>query len=272
MPELPEVETTRRGVEPWCINQKISGVDIWQSALRWPIPAEIKTLAPAQCIHSVQRRAKYLLFDLDTIALVVHLGMSGSLRVVAPQETRRKHDHWQLSLSNGKALRYHDPRRFGALLCTQTDTTSSFPLLVHLGPEPLEDSFNGDYLYKHASKRRQPVKNFIMDGKIVVGVGNIYASEALFLAGIHPARSAGRISLKRYHLLSSAIKEVLNNAIEQGGTTLRDYVNGSGQPGYFQQKLLVYGRSGKPCNRCATKIKAFQLGQRSSYFCPTCQH
>ncbi len=271
MPELPEVETTRRGIAPWCLRQTIEAATIWQPRLRWEVPDHLHGLLPGRCIDALTRRGKYLLLNLGDHSLIIHLGMSGSLRLSAPEEPRRKHDHWEFRLSNGKCLRYHDPRRFGALLLTPTRDLQTHPLLRTLGVEPLTGEFDGRFLHQRSSERSSPVKNFLMDSHLVVGVGNIYASESLFLAGIHPARAAGRVSRQRYEALAAAVKEVLGAAIASGGTTLRDYVNGSGAPGYFAQQLRVYGRAGEPCPECGTKVKCVRLGQRSSFFCPRCQ-
>lgn len=271
MPELPEVETTRRGIEPWCLNHEIAKVEIWQKDLRWPIPGDIAARIEQTTVHSIDRRGKYLILHCDEQCLLVHLGMSGSLRVARNSDSRRKHDHWQITLSNQRILRYHDPRRFGALLICHESELSTHKLLMHLGPEPLHDEFSGTYLHKKSRGKTQAVKNFIMDSHLVVGVGNIYAAEALFAAGIHPARSAGKVSQHRYERLAIEIKRVLGKAIESGGTTLRDYVNGSGNPGYFSQQLNVYGKVGQACPRCSKPLKSVLLGQRSSFYCGNCQ-
>lgn len=271
MPELPEVETTRRGIEPWCLNHKITRVEIWQKALRWPVPDDIANRVEQTTIHGINRRGKYLILHCDEQCLLIHLGMSGSLRVANNNDDRRKHDHWQIALSNQRVLRYHDPRRFGALLICHESELNTHKLLTHLGPEPLFDEFDGTYLYRKSRGKTQAVKNFIMDSQVVVGVGNIYAAEALFTSGIHPARAAGKISQHRYNRLANEIKQVLNKAIESGGTTLRDYVNGSGNPGYFSQQLNVYGKPGQPCTQCGKPVKSILLGQRSSFFCGNCQ-
>lgn len=267
MPELPEVETTLNGIKPWVLGQRISDVIIHQSSLRWPVTCGMSDLVRGQTIVSLQRRAKYIILQLKVGSMLIHLGMSGSLRIVDSKTPRRKHDHIELQLANGSVLRYHDPRRFGCWLYSRDDHEQ----LRHLGPEPLSDNFDGARLWANAKGRKVAVKPFIMDNKIVVGVGNIYASEALFRAGIRPDRAAGRISLQRYHCLAEHIKVVLAAAIEQGGTTLRDFVNSSGEPGYFQQTLDVYGRGGKPCHSCSSSLKEIRLGQRSSVFCPKCQ-
>ena len=217
----------------------------------------------------MERRAKYLLFRTGAGTFMVHLGMSGSLRVVAPNEPAAFHDHIDLVLSGGTCLRYNDPRRFGSFHWLGQEP--GHPLLDHLGPEPLDDIFTGAYLYGLSRGRKGPVKNFLMDGKVVVGVGNIYANEALFLSGIRPDRAAGRVGQTRYERLAENVKLVLTSAIEQGGTTLRDFVGGDGKPGYFAQQLYVYGRAGEPCKTCSTPLREIRLGQRSSVYCVTCQ-
>ena len=257
MPELPEVETTRRGIEPHCLGRTVVEVIVRQPRLRWPVPQELPALLRGETILRVERRAKYLLMRTGGGTLMIHLGMSGSLRVVPPALPPRPHDHLDLVLSGGVCLRFNDPRRFGSVHWLLPGTP--VPLLDHLGPEPLSSEFDGAFLYHRSRGRRGPIKAFIMDGKVVVGVGNIYASEALFMSGIRPDRAAGRVSMTRYVRLAENIKQVLTSAIDQGGTTLRDFVGGDGKPGYFAQRLLVYGREGQP------------LGQRSSVYCVTCQ-
>ena len=270
MPELPEVETTRRGIAPHLVGQTITGIAIHQRQLRWPISADLEAGLTGQKVTAVKRRAKYLLLTTGHGTALMHLGMSGSLRIVSNNLPLKKHDHVDMQLSNGQCLRYHDPRRFGALLWL-TEAPEQHELLRHLGPEPLSDEFDAEYLHARAQGRRTPVKTFIMDGRIVVGVGNIYASEALFMAGIRPTRAAGKISLKRYAKLVETIKQVLSEAITQGGTTLRDFVNSDGEPGYFRQYLRVYERKGESCRECSAEIRAIRLGQRSTYYCPKCQ-
>jgi formamidopyrimidine-DNA glycosylase len=271
MPELPEVETTRRGIEPHVIGPHIKELVIRQGQLRWPIPAaRIRKALVGHCITTVQRRGKYLLLTADTGTLIIHLGMSGSLRIVDAGTPADKHDHVDMVFANGRCLRFHDPRRFGAMLWTARPWTEH-KLLKELGPEPLSEDFSSDYLFSRSRQRRTAIKQFIMDSKIVTGVGNIYASESLFLAGINPKTAAGRISLARMEHLVQAIKQVLREAIEQGGTTLRDFVNGEGKPGYFQQRLNVYGREGEPCRQCDGVIRHIQQGQRATYYCPQCQ-
>lgn len=269
MPELPEVETTRRGLAPHVSGRRVEALVVRDGRLRWPVPADLHAALTGATIGDVQRRAKYLLFDTGRGRLMVHLGMSGSLRMVSPTTPPLVHDHVELRLEGGLWLRYNDPRRFGSfhwLLPGQ-----EHPLLTHLGPEPLDPAFSGEHLFQLSRGRRAAVKPFIMDGRVVVGVGNIYASEALFLAGISPVRGAGRISLPRYARLADCIKQVLTAAIEQGGTTLRDFVGGDGKPGYFAQQLWVYGRDGRPCKRCGEVLREKRLGQRSSVYCMACQ-
>ncbi len=269
MPELPEVETTRRGVEPYSRGCTVESLVVREPRLRWPVPPDLSRLLRGQVIRSVERRAKYLLFRTDPGTLMVHLGMSGSLRVMADDEPPLLHDHIDIRMREGYCLRYNDPRRFGCFLWLQPG--EEHPLLRNLGPEPLSPAFDGDLLYRRSRGRRGPVKSLIMDGKVVVGVGNIYANEALFLSGIHPGRAAGRISLARYQSLAEHIKQVLTSAIAQGGTTLRDFVGGDGRPGYFAQQLFVYGRGGAPCKHCGNALREARLGQRSTVYCVACQ-
>lgn len=270
MPELPEVETARRGIEPHVVGRKVTQVLVRDARMRWPVPPELQNQLPGQTIHAVARRAKYLLLRTDTGTVILHLGMSGNLRVLPCDTPPRKHDHVDIVLDNGLCLRLHDPRRFGAVLWTQDDPLQH-PLLAELGPEPLEENFNGDYLFHRSRGRAAPVKQFLMDSHIVVGVGNIYANEALYLAGIHPLRAAGRISRERYARLAQAIKQVLQDAIAQGGTTLRDFLTSDGQPGYFSLYLRVYGRTGEPCPACKKPVVQIRQGQRSTFYCGTCQ-
>lgn len=268
MPELPEVETTRRGILPHSDGQSITAIVVRDSRLRWPVPENLSAQFSGAHITAVRRRAKYLLIDTSRGVLLCHLGMSGSLRVVVSTEVPRKHDHIDIVLSNGKALRYHDPRRFGCVL--PLDETNQ-ALLQHLGPEPLDDVFDGEHLYARSRGRKTPVKTFLMDGRIVVGVGNIYANEALYAAGIRPTRAAGQVSLVRYQALADAVKQVLAKAITQGGTTLRDFVGGEGKPGYFAQELSVYGRGGEPCRTCGRTLFDTQINKRATVFCRYCQ-
>lgn len=270
MPELPEVETTLRGIMPSLDQRKIVEIIVRNPSLRWPVPAEVKQAA-GQAVAACRRRAKYLLIEMvGGGGLLIHLGMSGSLRVCRVDDEIRKHDHVDIVLDSGRCIRFNDPRRFG-VFSWWDEPSDQHPLLRELGPEPLSDKFSGAHLHARSRGRKGAVKNFIMDGKIVVGVGNIYASEALFMAGIHPSRAAGRISATRYDALSSAIRDVLDRAIRRGGTTLRDFLNSDGNPGYFAQELLVYDREGRPCFRCETPIRRKVIGQRSSFYCPSCQ-
>ncbi len=270
MPELPEVETTRLGISPHLLGGRISKLVIRQSKLRWPIPEALIANLPGQRIESVERRAKYLLVHTQAGSALLHLGMSGSLRVLDPESSPGKHDHFDWLLDSGRMLRFTDPRRFGSLLWQPPGTTHA--LLARLGPEPLGDDFDGDHLWRLSRGRSAAVKTFIMDQAIVVGVGNIYAAEALFAAGINPRRKAGLVSRGRYAHLSEAIKRILGYAIERGGTTLRDFISPDGVPGYFEQELTVYGRAGQPCRNCGTTIRSITLGQRSTFYCPRCQH
>ena len=269
MPELPEVETSRRGISPHIIGSTVSDVVIRQPQLRWQIPADLLEHIQGKPLLSIDRRAKYLLLNFESGTLLIHLGMSGSLRICAMQSLVEKHDHADFVFDKC-ILRYTDPRRFGAILWLGLAPQDS-KLLSHLGPEPFSDDFTGEYLFKLAGKRKLPVKQFIMDQKVVTGVGNIYATEALFKAGISPIRPAGNISVKRYQLLASEIKEILTEAIKQGGTTLKDFVGGDGKPGYFQQTLHIYGKTGNDCPKCKTALKSLKLASRNSVYCPKCQ-
>ncbi|MEH6650256.1 MAG: bifunctional DNA-formamidopyrimidine glycosylase/DNA-(apurinic or apyrimidinic site) lyase [Motiliproteus sp.] len=270
MPELPEVETTLRGITPHVLAQKVTDVIVRQPKLRWPIPADLKARLQGGIIEKVERRAKYLLITIGEECLILHLGMSGSLRLTQVGAEVGKHDHFDLCLRSGTVLRLTDPRRFGAVLCHQGDPLQH-ALLMSLGPEPLTDQFDGERLYRLSRNRKLAVKLFLMDNKTVVGVGNIYANEALYAAGIDPRRAAGRISLERYLMLAERVKIVLARAIEQGGTTLKDFVGGDGKPGYFQQQLQVYGKAGEPCPSCDSKLQLVKLGQRATVYCPQCQ-
>ena len=272
MPELPEVETTRRGVQPHLEGRRVGGVVLRRPDLRWPIPAEIGALLPGQRIDAVRRRAKYLLLDTDAGSALLHLGMSGSLRVLPPATPVRPHDHVDLLLEGKggpRVLRFNDPRRFGCLLWQPAG--SVHPLLRALGPEPLDDGFDGDYLFRRSRGRKAPVKAFLMDQRIVVGVGNIYAAEALFAAGISPLRAAGRVSRERYASLALEVKAILARAIARGGTTLRDFIAPDGAPGYFEQELSAYGRGGEPCPRCRRPLKEAWIAQRATVWCGHCQ-
>jgi formamidopyrimidine-DNA glycosylase len=269
MPELPEVETTRRGIAPHVEGRTVRTVLVLDHRLRQPVARNLAALLCGARVRAVRRRAKYLLFDFAHGTLIVHLGMSGSLRVADGRSARLPHDHVELGFGR-RVLRLRDPRRFGLVVWTAEDA-STHKLLRDLGPEPFAPEFNGAYLAACARARRGAVKNFLMDAHIVVGVGNIYASEALFRAGIHPARAAGRVSRARYDVLVSQVREVLSEAITAGGTTLRDFVRNDGEPGYFRHDLRVYGRSGEPCTVCGTAIAARVIGQRSSFYCTVCQ-
>jgi formamidopyrimidine-DNA glycosylase len=270
MPELPEVETTRRGIAPHLEGRQITGVAIRQPRLRWVVEATLPAQLIGQRVLTVERRAKYLLLRLELGTLILHLGMSGSLRILDAGSAPGPHDHFDLSFEGGHCLRLRDPRRFGAVLWT-AEPPERHPLLSHLGPEPLDDAFDGDHLHREAQPRRGAVKGLIMDGAVVVGVGNIYANEALFRAGIDPRRACHRIALARYRRLAEAIRAVLATAIEAGGTTLRDFQREDGRPGYFAQQLQVYGREGEPCPGCGAPIRQQRIGQRSSFYCPRCQ-
>jgi formamidopyrimidine-DNA glycosylase len=270
MPELPEVETSRRGIAPHLLGRRVERVVVRDPRLRWPIPGDLPRAVAGQTVERVDRRSKYLLLGTGAGTLILHLGMSGSLRILPAGTPPGPHDHVDLVLERGQALRLTDPRRFGCLLWTTGDP-SRHPLLVGLGPEPFDPAFTGEHLRARSRGRTAPVKAFVMDAHTVVGVGNIYASEALFLAGIHPARACGRISLARYARLAAAVRQVLDEAIRAGGTTLRDFVGVDGKPGYFDQHLRVYGRSGEPCERCGHLLTRRVVGQRASYYCPGCQ-
>lgn len=269
MPELPEVETTRRGIAPHIEGHRVTGVILRRPDLRWPIPPEVSSLLPGQVVESVDRRAKYLLLQTSAGTALLHLGMSGMLRVLPANTPIAKHDHVDIAFDTGKVLRFTDPRRFGALLWQNPGETHE--LLDGIGPEPLTDEFTGDRLFQLSRGRSAAVKTFIMDNAVVVGVGNIYASEALFAAGIDPRRAAGKVSYERYERLATEIKRILAFAITRGGTTLRDFLAPDGAPGYFFQELFAYGRAGEACKVCGTPIRVVTLGQRASFWCPTCQ-
>ena len=269
MPELPEVETSRRGIEPHIVDTTVSRVVIRERRLRWPVAKDIDRKLPGQTVTSVSRRAKYLLINTERGSAILHLGMSGSVCIVNHDTPASVHDHVDIEFTSGLTLRYRDPRRFGSLHWSKDPL--SHPLLKKLGPEPLGHEFCGNYLWQKSRGRKVSVKQFIMNAQIVVGVGNIYASESLFLAGINPRRAAGRIAAHRYDALANAIREVLTRAITAGGTTLRDFYGGDGEAGYFQQQLEAYGREDEPCRRCGTPITAIVQGQRSTYYCRNCQ-
>lgn len=270
MPELPEVETTVRGIRPYLLGQEICDIVVRDRRLRWPIPHGLEEKVSGSKVIGVERRAKYILIHLNQGGLLAHLGMSGSFRVLDGLVKPQKHDHYDLKLNSGWIVRFKDPRRFGCLLYSDF-CINDHPLLQTLGVEPLTAKFCGEGLYQISKKRNVPVKTLIMDGKVVVGVGNIYASEALFLAGIHPIRSCSRISRDRYIKLVEVIKTVLKQAITKGGTTLQDFSGAHGEPGYFEQKLLVYGRKDDGCVRCGTVIRSAMIAQRNTFYCPACQ-
>lgn len=270
MPELPEVETTCRGIQPHIENNTITKVIVRNRNLRWPVPNGLDKKLSQQTIRRVYRRSKYLLIETDIGTLIIHLGMSGSLRILQTTQAVEKHDHFELQFTNGICLRLRDPRRFGCVLWEKNDP-ADHKLLKTLGPEPLSDDFTAQLLYETSRKRKTSIKQFIMDAKIVVGVGNIYASESLFLAGIHPRRQAGKITKKNAADLCAAIKEILTQAIKQGGTTLKDFTSSEGKPGYFKQELKVYDRKGEPCVSCGKAITQSVIGQRSTYYCTQCQ-
>lgn len=271
MPELPEVETTRRGIEPHLVGQRITEVIVRERRLRYTVPADLDTIIGSHA-SEVRRRGKYLVVDLENAgSLLIHLGMSGSLRIAQPSDDFRKHDHIALNLGGGAQLRYHDPRRFGIFLHLPNEEPLDHKLLKHLGPEPLSEAFTAAHLRAFSMKRKAAIKLVIMDSKCVVGVGNIYASEALFRAGIRPGIAAKRLTGPKHERLVDAIRTVLSESIEQGGTTLRDFVNSDGEPGYFRQRLFVYGRQGEPCRTCGTPIRHAVMGQRATFWCPECQ-
>jgi len=270
LPELPEVETTRRGIAPHIIGQTVRKVIIRNGNLRWPVPLHLDQTLQNHAVFTIDRRGKYILVRFEHGTLILHLGMSGSLRVMFDATAPLKHDHVDFEFTGNRLLRYHDPRRFGSILWT-SDNPYQHKLLADLGPEPLQPDFNGDHLFHASRGRTQAVKTFIMDSHVVVGVGNIYASEALFAGGIRPQALAGKVSRDRYWKLAAAIRSILNKAISKGGTTLRDFTNSDGKPGYFQQKLNVYGRDQLPCRKCKQPIQLLVIGQRASYFCRHCQ-
>ncbi len=270
MPELPEVETTRLGVAPHVTGRRILALEVHEPRLRWPIARDLPTELAGQQVRGTARRGKYLLLELTRGTLLWHLGMSGSLRVLPRETPRLTHDHLDLILDSGKTLRFNDPRRFGSLHYTRADP-AAHPLLADLGPEPFDPAFDADYLWRITRRRRIAIKQLLMNSRCVVGVGNIYASEALFRARVRPRRPAWRLTRVEAARLAEAVRAVLGNAIEVGGTTLRDYVGADGSPGYFRQKLAVYERAGEPCRSCKTLIRGITQGQRSSYYCPSCQ-
>jgi len=269
MPELPEVETVCRGLAPLLLGRRFTGAIIRNPSLRWPVPANLDSLIAGRRAEQLSRRGKYLILKLDEGNLIIHLGMSGSLRLVRSGGTPARHDHIDLLLNNGMCLRYRDPRRFGAVLWC--DLPASHPLLSQLGIEPLDTDFNGSWLYAASRGHRTPIKSWLMDSHRVVGVGNIYANEALFHAGIHPLTQAAKLTRPRCERLAGAIRDTLNRAIEAGGSTLRDFVDSQGEPGYFQQTYYVYGRAGEPCRACGDTIRLSRLNNRATYFCRNCQ-
>lgn len=270
MPELPEVETTLRGISPHISSKTVSALEVRNSSLRWPVPSELATHITGQKLLSLARRGKYLLLGFKRGTLLIHLGMSGNLRIVPQNTPPEKHDHVDIHFGKRITLRFNDPRRFGCVLWT-SEPIDEHALIHHLGPEPLDDEFNAEYLFKRSRKKTQGLKTFIMDSRTVVGVGNIYANEALFKAGLHPTKATGKISLKQCELFVLEIKTVLKQAIAQGGTTLKDFVGGDGKPGYFSQQLCVYGRAGEPCLRCGKALNEKRIAQRSSVYCTQCQ-
>jgi formamidopyrimidine-DNA glycosylase len=270
MPELPEVETTCRGIAPHITGERVQQVVVRNPNLRWPVSRRLGQELAGQRINCVSRRAKYLLLQTDAGTAILHLGMSGSLRILDAGTPPGKHDHVDIVFANGRVLRLTDPRRFGSLHWTRRPA-QQHRLLARLGPEPLGGDFSGDYLYRRSRGRKVAIKQFIMNGEVVVGIGNIYACEALYMAGIDPRRAAGRVSKKKYALLAEVIREVLTDSITQGGTTLRDFVNGNGEPGYFKLHLNVYGHGGEPCISCREPIREIRQGQRSTFYCPVCQ-
>ena len=270
MPELPEVETTRRGIAPPLLGRRIVRVEVRHWHLRWPISRQVLTQAPGQRIRDISRRAKYLLLETEGGTLILHLGMSGRLQLVPPARPPGPHDHLDLIAEGEVCLRFTDPRRFGAALWCRGDA-HRHRLLRGLGPEPLEAGFDGDYLYRRARTRRVAIKNFLINAQVVAGLGNIYVCEALYLAGVHPLRPAGRISRARYRRLAECIRRVLEEAIVAGGTTLRDYAAADGRPGDFGARLRVYGRAGERCERCRMPLRQRRIGQRATWYCSGCQ-
>ena len=270
MPELPEVETTLRGIEPHIAEQSISKINIYNPNLRWPVNEELPAILKNQTLKTLSRRGKYLILSFKKGHLLLHLGMSGSLRVLNKSEPLQKHDHFEMIFKNGKALRLRDPRRFGSVLWTN-EPWETHPLIAKLGPEPLSDMLSDDYLYQNSRNKTVAIKSYIMNSHIVVGVGNIYASESLFLAGINPNRAANKVSKPRYLKLTQAIRFVLSQAIKQGGTTLKDFNSPDGKPGYFAQQLNVYGRKNEACPQCGKNITQKMINQRATYYCTQCQ-
>lgn len=275
MPELPEVETTRRGIAPHIEGRTVESMVIRQRSLRWPIPDALPDQIVGDQVMSVARRGKYLLLQFSRGVVLVHLGMSGSLRIVKADQAPAKHDHVDWLMGGDTILRFNDPRRFGSVLwhevTPEAESVESHPLLASLGPEPLSEVFSADYLFQASRKRALPIKSLLMDSHVVVGVGNIYANEALFMSGVRPGRAAGRITRAESELLAASIKTILANAIQRGGTTLRDFVGGDGKPGYFAQELNVYGREGLACKQCGAILKGKKIAQRATVYCSHCQ-
>ncbi len=270
MPELPEVEVTRRGIAAHIEGRTITRVVVRRYDLRWPVPKELPKTLPGLRVKDVSRRAKYLLLDCELGWLILHLGMSGSLRMIPVGTAAEKHDHFDLEFDSGRMLRLHDPRRFGAVLWTHTPP-EQHELMVHLGPEPFSPAVTGKWLHDQVRGRGAPIKNLLMDSRILVGIGNIYANEALFRCGIRPSRAGGKLSVARCVKLVDTLRATLDKAIEAGGSTLRDFVNTEGSPGYFQQTYFVYDRREEPCRVCGTPIKLARFSQRSTFYCPRCQ-
>lgn len=268
MPELPEVETTKNGISPYLSGFIIEKIIVRQGKLRWQVSPQLSQISQ-QKVTALSRRAKYLIIHLEQGYIIGHLGMSGSLRVVENTDAIEKHDHLDIVINNGKIIRYNDPRRFGAWLWT--DNLETFPLFSKLGPEPLSEQFNADYLFKKSRQKSTSLKSFIMDNAIVVGIGNIYANEVLFKSGLHPQKTSGSLSKVQTEILTQNIKQELNRAIQQGGTTLKDFIQPDGKPGYFAQELQLYGKKDLPCPKCGTKIENLMIAQRNSFFCPSCQ-
>tara|TARA_B100000131_G_scaffold232286_1_gene224136 strand:+ start:2491 stop:3306 length:816 start_codon:yes stop_codon:yes gene_type:complete len=270
MPELPEVETTLRGLEPHIINKKIEQIIVRQSQLRWKVPVfKLEQNLVGNIFTSIKRRAKYLILNLDKGSLIIHLGMSGTLRLVDKKTETEKHDHIDILFKENLVLRYTDPRRFGSFVWAQDPLDHK--LIKNLGPEPLGNEFNANYLFEISKNRTLAIKNLIMDSKVVAGIGNIYASEALFEAGIKPNRESKKVRIEEFESLVLTTRKLLNKSIKKGGTTLRDFVGGDSKPGYFKQQLSVYGRAGKPCMKCKNTLQSLKIGQRSSVFCKECQ-
>ena len=276
MPELPEVEVTKQGVEPHVLGKKVTGVTIYDGRLRWPIPQNLETILKGKKVSHISRRGKYLLFRVEDGYLIIHLGMTGVLRVLNPSDAVKKHDRIEIHFGK-KVLRLHDPRKFGAVLWSSDEDgeIENHPLIAKLGVEPFSGDFSkekaGQHLYQHAKGRQIAIKQWLLAGQAVVGVGNIYCSESLFLAGIHPVMAAGKLSKPRAEKLAESIKDTLNRAIKAGGSSLKDFVNSEGDPGHFMLQTKVYDRAGLPCVKCKTPIKQIVQGQRSTYFCPNCQ-